>query len=304
MVQIIKSLYDQIFMTNDAALNFLKELGAFNSLTACQSCNNMTNKLMADKSRTYSYYYFCATCKKKTSLTKNTILERFKKPIYIFLRIVYGFSANFDYCQMEILGEISKQTYSNVRKLIVSKIKSKENEIWGKIGGNGIAVQIDETAICRGRIIQNPSSTLDETPGIQWLIGGVEVSESKKIFLEIIPNRTISTIHEVFQRHLNEGTIIITDGYPSYPSAVREFGSEHIIVPHNEGFTNSEGHHTNLVENLWSHLKSEYKIRRGIQLSSMEIFIYEFYFKKAFLKKRSPKNIFLLFKKLINILFI
>ncbi|KAG0442089.1 hypothetical protein DMUE_0546, partial [Dictyocoela muelleri] len=135
-------------------------------------------------------------------------------------------------------------------------------------------VQIDETAICRGQIITNPSSTNDNTPIIQWLIGGIEDTDERRFFLEIILNRSIETISNALRNNLHEGTVIITDGYPSYPNAVTQFGSQHIIVPHNQVFTNSDGNHTNLFENLWSNLKAEYRIRRGIPIRSMEDFIF------------------------------
>ncbi|KAG0440812.1 hypothetical protein DMUE_1473 [Dictyocoela muelleri] len=85
--------------------------------------------------------------------------------------------------------------------------------------------------------------------------------------------------------------MIVSDGYPSYPSAVRSFGSEHKIVPHNVGFTNNEDYNTNSIENLWYRLKVEYKIRRGIQKERLIDFIYEFYFKKYFIKKRTISSI-------------
>ncbi|KCZ77997.1 hypothetical protein H311_00980 [Anncaliia algerae PRA109] len=36
-------------------------------------------------------------------------------------------------------------------------------------------------------------------------------------------------------------SILITDCYPSYPSAVAKFGSDHKIVNHSEGFCNADG---------------------------------------------------------------
>jgi hypothetical protein len=39
----------------------------------------------------------------------------------------------------------------------------------------------------------------------------------------------------------------VTDGYPSYPGAVRKLGSVHEVVNHFIGFVN--GTHTNYIEN-------------------------------------------------------
>ncbi|KAG0419702.1 hypothetical protein EQH57_0429 [Dictyocoela roeselum] len=187
--------------------------------------------------------------------------------------------------------------------IIIKTIKIKRTQIFRKIGGEMICVQVDETAICQGRIIENSSSMYDDMEGIQWLIGGVEVTENKFCFLEIAINREAPTILDILNRNVLPNSIIISDGFPSYPLAVRQFGSEHIIVPHNQGFTNADGYHTNLIENLWSHLKVEYKIRRGVKKENMEDFIYEFYFKKYYIQKRTPKSISNGFFEILKILF-
>ncbi|KAF9762102.1 hypothetical protein NGRA_2217 [Nosema granulosis] len=60
-----------------------------------------------------------------------------------------------------------------------------------KIGGEGVEIQIDETAIFNIKIIINPSSIYDSYPNIQWLIGGIESNKRKNFFLELIPNRKL-----------------------------------------------------------------------------------------------------------------
>lgn len=48
------------------------------------------------------------------------------------------------------------------------------------------------------------------------------------------------TVLDVFQKNINPAGIIIRDGYLSYPSAVKDFKSIDIIVPHTERFTNKK----------------------------------------------------------------
>ncbi|EEQ81727.1 hypothetical protein NCER_101727 [Vairimorpha ceranae BRL01] len=119
-----------------------------------------------------------------------------------------------------------------------------------KIGGEGIGVQFDETAICNGELIPNPSSTIDNKPNIQWLVGGVEEGNCKNFVLKLVPNRKVPTILDMFKEHVAPGSIIVTDGYPSYPRTVIEFGSCHEAVNHSVGFVNAQGAHTNQIENL------------------------------------------------------
>ncbi|KAG0420676.1 hypothetical protein EQH57_0055 [Dictyocoela roeselum] len=299
----ITSFYDKIFVDTDEALYFLKKYGLFANDKKCFDCKTVTLSIRKDATRINSLFYYCKMCKKKFNLTKGTIIESFKKPLNIFLRIIYGITINFDYCQMEIFTGVSPKTFLKIKKLVINMIKIKKERIFNKIGGVNIIVQVDETAICQGRIIENPSSVHDEIPGIQWLVGGVEDTTNKFCFLELVPNRLAPTLTGVFERNVREGSIIVSDGYPSYPSAIRIFGSEHKIVPHNIGFVNLEGYNTNLIENLWSHLKVEYKIRRGIQKENLVDFIFEFYFKKYFIKIRTKSSISNGFRKLLEIIF-
>jgi hypothetical protein len=57
---------------------------------------------------------------------------------------------------------------------------------------------------------------------------------------------------------------------------VRNFGSEHEVVNHSIGFINEDGAHTNQIENLWSHLKQEYRARGGVNHTRIELFLNEF----------------------------
>ena len=86
----------------------------------------------------------------------------------------------------------------------------------------------------------------------------------REFVVEIIPNRRADTIFQFFEQHVNQGFIFVTDGYPSYPTAVSRFGSMHEVVNHSIAFTNQNGSHTNQITNLWSHLKQEYRARGGV----------------------------------------
>ena len=78
-------------------------------------------------------------------------------------------------------------------------------------------MQFDETAICDGALIPNPSSTLDNKPNVQWLVGGVGEGNCRNFVLKLVPNRKVSTILEMFEEHVVHGSIIVTDSYLSYP---------------------------------------------------------------------------------------
>ena len=171
-----------------------------------------------------------------------------------------------------------------------------------KLGGNGMAVQVDETVIGHNQPPVHPSALNDNFPGIVWLLGIIEV-ETGRIKLFIIPNRTAETFTHIFTEHINEGTIVYTDGHLSYPPAVRAIHSVHRIVNHSVGFRTIEGFHTNNIENLWSILKYDMRRRRGVSITAAESFVHEFSFRYMHLRERTSSSMCFVFRMIIEYLF-
>ena len=157
--------------------------------------------------------------------------------------------AGFDTVQTKMHTSTSMTTVYKIRKKLVSSINIEQIS---RIDGPGVVVQLDETAICRSCIINNPSSEIDDIPGIQWIAGGVVTGAPFSGFMALVPNRTSSTIFNILQRYVVPVSIQRTDGHRSYPSAAASFGSVHQIVPHVGGFRNSIGQTTNEIEGLWT----------------------------------------------------
>ena len=172
-----------------------------------------------------------------------------------------------------------------------------------KIGRPGVRVQVDETVLVRGRLIRNPSSTHDDIPNSVWLLGGIEETDEERIFLKIVPNRGVETLTEVLFNEVESGSILITDGYPSYPQAATNCNFNHLIVNHSRGFVNNDGDHTNKIENVWSHLKSHLRTVHGVMRTEMESFVVEFAFRRRFIKENTREEINELFFNLVRTIF-
>jgi hypothetical protein len=90
-------------------------------------------------------------------------MEDVKIEIHKLLRVVYGFTTNLNNSQMITMCETSEPTPIKVKDKILKSInlyvEAKE-----KIGGLDVEIQINETAKCNGRLITDPSNTLDSTP--------------------------------------------------------------------------------------------------------------------------------------------
>ena len=140
------------------------------------------------------------------------------------LRGMYCWVYDYTLAQAIDFCDCSETTYIKIKDLILQVTSEQEPEMV-KIGGEDIGVQFDETAICNGELIPNPSSTLDNKLNVQWFVGGVEEGSCKNFVLKLVSNIKVPTILDMFEKHVVFGSIIVTDGYPSYPGVVTLFGS-------------------------------------------------------------------------------
>lgn len=150
--------------------------------------------------------------------------------------------------------------YKYFRQLVTSDLR-EEDQI---IGGEGVAVEIDETKL--GKRKYNRGHRVD---GV-WIVVGIERTEQKKVFLIQVPNRSANILHEIIQRHVRPGSIIHTDLWRGY-SNLNELGMDHLTVNHSQTFVDPiSGACTNTVEGINSGLKRKIpvrnRVREGIEL--------------------------------------
>ncbi|KAG0421139.1 hypothetical protein DMUE_6309, partial [Dictyocoela muelleri] len=185
---------------------------------------------------------------------------------YIF--IVYSWlEKNFEY-NINKNSNVSLSTIKRIKRQIIQVI-SKETDNYSQKLGKNYPVQIDESIIVKGKLINSPSNKYDSIKNSTWIIGAVE-EITRNIVLEIVPNRKKETFLKFFQTHIEKRATIKTDGHKSYPYAVAGIEGNHIIVNHELGFKNSEGYHTNLIECEWSQIKADIKTRRGVPNTKMQ----------------------------------
>jgi hypothetical protein len=107
-----------------------------------------------------------------------------------------------------------------------------------------------------------------------WILGGVEKTPERKIFLMIVENRNSETLEEIIYTHVKLGSIIVTDGWAGY-SKLSRLGYEHKVVNHSKTFVNKEGFHTNNIEGTWNSVKNRITPRnRNANLIEDKLFEY------------------------------
>jgi transposase-like protein len=133
--------------------------------------------------------------------------------------------------------------------LVASTLESDDTIV----GGPGVVVQVDETKV--GKRKYNRGHRVEGA----WVVVGVEMTADRRVFAEVVPDRSEGTIAIVLSRHIAQGSILQTDCWRSYNLSARIFALEHRTVNHSEGFVNREtGVNTNMVEG------TNYAIKRAI----------------------------------------
>lgn len=265
------TLNNCIFQCNEKAFEFMLDNNLLPRMIKCKKCDIY----MTIQKRTRfinKRCYRCPKCDRITNINNgNKITAKYNIKFELFLRLISIWLFNLPNYAVSFFGEISEKTFIKFKE---SMIEIYDHPVQ-KIGGVNIRIQVDETAIYDGLIISNPSKEFDNKENVQWIIGGVEEENFSNFFLHLIPDRRSETILEIFKKYVNPGSIIVTDGYPSYPAAVRQFGSQH----HSVGLV------TNKIENLWSHLRQAYRKKHGVRQSRIHNFLKEFQWKKQLLLK-------------------
>lgn len=283
------NIYAEIFTNNSVAIDFLKEINVLNTEHLCRCGGKQT--ITKHKNYANGLVYRCkiSSCRRVDSLLVDSSFNSFKNDICILLRLIYLFICNCNNFFIIRQCNITPNTYIKYKKIIMEICGNIVRRGNRKLGGIKKAVQIDETAFKRGKIVRNPSSALDSDTSIMWLVGIIE-EESGKIILKFLPNRKIETLAQFISENILEKSIIKTDGHPSYPAAVSLNNCEHIIVPHVKGFKNTEGYTTNNIEGVWGVLKTEMSKRKGVSRSMLNEFLNEFTFRWQFVNNKNPES--------------
>ncbi|KAF7685208.1 hypothetical protein CDIK_4043 [Cucumispora dikerogammari] len=122
---------------------------------------------------------------------------------------------------------------------------------------------------------------------------GVIDQNTKRFYIAMVKDRTIQSIVEFLIKFFVPGSIIVSDCFASYPTAVNRHGSIHQFCNYSAmEWVNEQGYHTNLIENLWMHF-----IKKCID---QEIKFYQFGWECLFMDLSLERDIF---KKKIQNLF-
>ncbi|KAG0424488.1 hypothetical protein DMUE_6087, partial [Dictyocoela muelleri] len=289
-----------IFTDNNAAFKFLLDIGLIEERRACQNCSGEM-RLELDPSYSNNYRLRCSSCRKSKSILEGSNFSNPKINFSEYLFIIYCWlEKNFEY-NIEKNSNVSLNSIKRIKRKIIKIIDIDNKEEHRKIGLYE-PVQVDESVIIKGKLIKSPSLMYDSIQRATWIVGAVE-ENTRELVLEIVPNRRKETMLDFFKRNINDNAVVKTDGHKSYPYSVAGIEGVHIVVNHQEGFKNSEGYHTNLIECEWSLFKTDIKTRKGIPGFAIGGYVEEYIWRRRNIKEKTSESYRQAFIKLVRLLF-
>jgi len=142
-----------------------------------------------------------------------------------------------------------------------------------QIGGEGVTVELDESVVARrkynhGRLIKE-----------KWVFDRYAPT-SGGVFLELVPDRSASTLLPLVRKYVVPGSTIITDKWKSY-CGISKMEVEprylHQEVDHSKNFVDPKtGACTNRIEAMWNSCKKKFKTMCGVQQSMLPSYLDEF----------------------------
>ena len=89
----------------------------------------------------------------------------------------------------------------------------------------------------------------------QWVFGGREKNNEKKVFMVPVMDRKQNTLLPIISKWIKKGSIIHSDCWKSY-NRLGKMGYTHVTVNHSKEFVNPKNNAcTNSIESDWRHAK-------------------------------------------------
>lgn len=236
-----------ILLSENDCLLFLLEKGILTSLSECPECCGSVSR--------YGKKWQCTkrSCQKSVSILRGKFFAGSRLKCNEVIHMAYLWLTG---CSAKTIGmhtghtEHTVSDYQRYFRQLVSEMLEDDDHV---VGGNGIVVQVDETKM--GKRKYHRGHRVDGA----WVIVGVEMTEHRRVFAEVVQDRSESTIVGVLGRHIAKGSIVWTDKWKGYFNLSRIFSVQHETVNHTISFKDPlTGINTNTVEG------TNYALKRAI----------------------------------------
>jgi transposase len=156
---------------------------------------------------------------------------------------------------------MSSHTYKKIINKFLNICKSKDVQL-GKLGGLGVLVEVDETALNHKIKAHRRRAPRNKTDALCI----VEVDDViTRAYSCVIPNKKADTMLPIILENVALVSKVWTDGHLSY-GKLSQFGYDHATVCHKREFVNYEtGVNTQAVESFNNEVNLEIKRRKCLK---------------------------------------
>jgi transposase-like protein len=239
-----------ILFDEDVCKTYLLEVGALDCASTCRFCGGNI-ALHQD-----SFRCTAKRCRKRTSMFAGSFFSRsiLRCDQVLFIGYLWLSGANHTIiCRQTGHSTRTITDYlGHYRQLVCGALEADDC----MIGGEGVVVELDESKF--GKRKCNRGHHVDGA----WVIGGVERGEARRMFVQVVEDRSAETLLRVISEHVLPGSIVYTDLWKGYSGIEYILGLEHLTVNHSKTYKDPEtGCHTNTIEGTWNGIKMRIPVR-------------------------------------------
>jgi transposase-like protein len=194
-------------------------------------------------------------CKRSISINKGSFFEKTKLKYTELFMIAYLWLSEVPPKSIKIITGHSNNTIGAYIKYLNELIQENVNQENCIIGGKDIEVELDECKISKRKY--NRGHHIEGA----WIFGGVERTPERRIFVQVVPDRSSDTLIQIIQEKVFPKSVILTDCWKGY-SRLNQLDYTHKTVNHSRHFKDPITlTHTNGIEGRWSGIKRKIPIR-------------------------------------------
>ena len=218
-------------------------------LANCLECNEKMHLSKLDENTAICSNKLCPKRRTKMSIWKNTFFHGLKIPKESALEVIELWLQKTSINLISYILGVSKKAVWRVLKKVSKTLVLKYYEAAEVIGGNDRIIEIDESKF--GKRKYNRGHHVE---GV-WVLGAVEKSESRRIRLTVVDDRSMPTLTNKIKEIVKEDSLIYTDCWRGYNELSSTYRA-HETVNHSRHFKDPEtGVHTNSIEGNWFGVK-------------------------------------------------
>lgn len=221
----------------------------------CPHCGNV--ETFYDLSKTRVGLKKCGACRKQFTVRVGTIFESSHIPLHLWLQAIHLMTSSKKGISAHQLHRILEITYKSAWFMAHRIREAMRTGEFDPMGGNGGAVEVDETFIGNDRTIKPKGVKKGRGYAHKHKVLALVDRETKQVRSMVVDNLSAKALTPILQENIAKETRVMTDEAGQYHHLDKSF-AEHGFTSHGKGEYVSMDDptiHTNTIEGYFSIFK-------------------------------------------------